>query len=195
MLDSGIAFAHRTTVFLALLGVAVAGSGCRRANDSSQTQPAPGTAATTDEVSKGEENAGWTLVDNRRMKLSDYRGQAVLLDFYATWCIPCRAEAPHLVALQKRYGGEGLRIIGLNVGGPDDRKEVPAFVKEFGIEYPQAFPDEELEQSYIGDYDAIPQSFVFDRNGRLVKRFIGYDRSFDSQIERAVQASLASRAE
>jgi hypothetical protein len=99
------------------------------------------------------------------------------------------------VALQKRYGPEGLQIIGLNVGGADDRAQVPAFVKEFGIEFPQAFPDDELEQSYIGDYDAIPQSFVFDRNGRLVKRFIGYDPSFDSQIEHAIQTSLALGAE
>ncbi len=187
---------HATLLFAVLATLVLAGSACKRSIKSSESQPTPESAGPNAGASSVSDNAaGWTLLDSRRMRLSDYRGHAVLLDFYATWCIPCRAEAPHLVALQKRYGPEGLQIIGLNVGGPDDLKQVPAFVKEFGIAYPQAFPDDELSQAYLGDYDAIPQSFVFDRHGRLVKRFIGYDPSFDAQIENAIQTSLASGAE
>ena len=85
--------------------------------------------------------------------------------------------------------------MGLNVGGPDDRQVVPAFVKDFGIEYPQGFPDDQLAEGYMGNYDAIPQSFVFDRNGRLVKRFIGYDPSVDGELERVVKISLSSGTE
>src|SRR3977135_1751772 len=89
-------------------------------------------------------HGGWTLDNNKRAQLADYKGKVVVLDFYATWCEPCRAETPHLVNLQKQYGDKGLQVIGLNVGGDDDRAQVPGFVKEFGIQYPLAYPDDDL---------------------------------------------------
>src|SRR4051794_20662299 len=75
---------------------------------------------------------GWVQDNNQRAKLADYKGKVVVLDFYATWCEPCRAETPHLVNLQKQYGDKGLQVIGLNVGGDDDRAQVPGFATEFG---------------------------------------------------------------
>ncbi len=136
--------------------------------------------------------AGWTLDNNRRAKLSDYKGKVVVLDFYATWCEPCRAETPRLVELQRQYAAQGLQVIGLNVGGEEDREQVPEFAKQFGIPYPLAFPDDELADGYLGDNQNIPQSFVFDRNGNMVKRFIGYSESSGGELERVVKASLTS---
>ena len=138
---------------------------------------------------------GFTLLDNRRMRLSDYLGQVVVLDFYATWCPPCREGTPHLVALQKRYGPQGLHVIGLNVGGPEDRNKVPAYVEEFKIQYTLGFPDPQLTQNYLSDDDRIPQAFVFDRKGRLVKRFISYDNTMPAELERVVQTALDTEAE
>ena len=137
-------------------------------------------------------NAGWTLDNNQRATLSDYKGKVVLLDFYATWCEPCRAETPRLVELQRQYAAQGLQVIGLNVGGKDDREEVPAYAKQFGIQYPFAFPDDEFTDSFLRDTLNIPQAFVFDRNGELVKRFIGYSDSSGAEFERVVKASLAA---
>jgi thiol-disulfide isomerase/thioredoxin len=134
----------------------------------------------------------WTLENSQRAKLSDYKGKVVLLDFYATWCEPCRAETPHLVQLQKQYAEQGLQVIGLNVGGEDDREEVPNYKKEFGIQYPLAFPDDELADAYLEDNQNIPQSFVFDRSGTLVKRFIGYSNSSGVELERVVKAAVSS---
>lgn len=139
----------------------------------------------------GETGRGFTLLDNRRMKLSDYAGQVVVLDFYATWCPPCRAETPHLVQLQRRYGPKGLRIIGLNVGGPDDRDKVPGFIEEYGIQYTLAFPDEGMTELYLSDDDSIPQAYIFDRQGRLVKRFISFDESVPAEMESVIQKALA----
>src|SRR5712692_1972785 len=116
------------------------------------------------------ETGGWTLDNNQRAKLADYKGKVVVLDFYATWCEPCRAETPRLVELQRQYAAQGLQVIGLNVGGEDDREQVPAYAKEFGIQYPLAFPDDELADGYLADNQNIPQAFVFDRNGNMVKR-------------------------
>ena len=136
--------------------------------------------------------AGWTVGNNQRARLSDYKGKVVVLDFYATWCEPCRAETPRLVQMQRQYADQGLQIIGLNVGGADDRKEVPAFVKQFGIQYPLAIPDEELADAYLGDNQNIPQAFVFDRNGNMIKRFVGYSKNSGVELERVVKASLTS---
>jgi thiol-disulfide isomerase/thioredoxin len=70
--------------------------------------------------------------NNQAAKLSDYKGKVVVLDFYATWCEPCRAETPRLVQMQKDYGQSGLQVIGLNVGGDDHREKVPALPKSLG---------------------------------------------------------------
>jgi thiol-disulfide isomerase/thioredoxin len=133
---------------------------------------------------------GWTLADNQRAHLSDYKGKVVLLDFYATWCEPCRAETPRLVELHKQFANQGLQVIGLNVGGADDRAQVPNFQKEFGIQYPLAFPDDALADSYLGDNQTIPQAFLLDRNGNIVKRFIGYSENSGAELEQMVKTSL-----
>jgi thiol-disulfide isomerase/thioredoxin len=135
---------------------------------------------------------GWTLTNDKHIRLSDYQNKVVVLDFYATWCEPCRDSIPHLVDLQKRYGPQGLQIVGLNLGGQDDYDKVPEFAREFHIQYPLGIPDPELENLYIND-DAIPQTFVIDRQGQLLKHFVGYDDSMGEELERAIQSSLGSR--
>ncbi|SRR6266404_1204124 len=135
---------------------------------------------------------GWTLANNQRMTLANYKGKVVLLDFYATWCEPCRAETPQLVRLQQQYADQGFQIIGLNVGGEDDRAEVPAYAKEFSIQYPMGFPEDELVDDYLSDNQSIPQAFVFDRSGNLVKRFVGYSEDSGAEIERVIKSSITS---
>jgi len=131
----------------------------------------------------------WT-VDAERRAVSDYKGKVVVLDFYATWCEPCRAETPRLVQLQRTYGESGLQIIGLNVGGDEDRAEVPGFAKEFGVTYPLGFPDDDLVDRYLKDVQDIPQTFVFNRNGDLVKRFVGYNLTSSAQLEDVIKQAL-----
>ena len=137
---------------------------------------------------------GWTIASDQHVRLSDYQNKVVVLDFYATWCEPCRDSIPHLVALQQRYGPEGLQVIGLNVGGGADLEEVPAFAREFHIQYQLGNPDQELANLYMGDEGAIPLTVVLDRQGRQVKRFVGYDESVDQELEEIIQKSLAVRA-
>lgn len=133
---------------------------------------------------------GWSLVGGRRATLADFRGQVLVLDFYATWCTPCRQSIPHLSELQRHSGTQGLQVVGLNVGGPDDRVKVAAFAAEFNIPYPLGFPDEPLSDLFLSDDDSIPQTFVFNRSGQLVKRFIGYDDSMPKELERVIQSAL-----
>jgi thiol-disulfide isomerase/thioredoxin len=133
-------------------------------------------------------------INNQRMTLDNFKGKVVVLDFYATWCEPCRAETPHLVKLQQQYSNQGLQIIGLNVGGEDDRDKVPAYAKEFSIQYLLGFPDDDFADQFLGDNQNIPQSFLFDRNGDLIKRFIGYDETAGAELERLVQGALAAKS-
>ena len=139
-------------------------------------------------------NLGWTTDGGQRSVFSNFRGKVLVLDFYATWCAPCRRSIPHLVEMQKKFADQGLQVIGLNVGGPDDLKDVPAFAQEFGIQYPLAIPDDELVSFLMSDSDAIPQTFVFDREGKLTERLIGYGPSAAERIDNAVAAALQTPA-
>ena len=87
-----------------------------------------------------------------------------------------------------------MRVVGLNVGGPDDEREVPAFAKEFGIQYTLAKPDEQLVSFLMADIDVIPQTFVFDRQGKLVKRLIGFGKGSGKELDQAVETALQSPA-
>lgn len=135
-------------------------------------------------------NLGWKLADGKHALFSEYKGKVLVLDFYATWCNPCRKSVPHLIGLHEKYKDQGLQVIGLNVGGPGDEEKVPGFAKELGIQYPLAIPDEELVMFLLSDHDGIPQTFIFDRNGLLVDRLIGFGESSGAQIDSAVELAL-----
>lgn len=109
--------------------------------------------------------------DGKTVKLSDYKGKVRIVDFWATWCPPCRGEIPHFVSLQKQFGKKGLQVIGLSVDreGPE---VVNKFAKEQGINYVSLMADEKV----IGDYGGIrgiPTTFVIDRDGNIVKKYVG----------------------
>lgn len=144
--------------------------------------------AKPDDASLG--SSFWATLDGRRASPSDYQGKVLVLDFWATYCPPCREETPHLVEMQRRYESKGLQIVGLNVGGEDDRPKVPGFVAEFGIQYPLGYPDDAMNELYFSDNDVIPQTYVFDRKGRLLKRFVGYDSTVPAELENVIKAAL-----
>jgi thiol-disulfide isomerase/thioredoxin len=169
-------------------------SSSNNANTSVASGP-PGTAFPMPPTNGGTiNNLGWTFERGRRNQFGDFKGKVLVLDFYATWCDPCRRSVPHLIELQKKYEDQGLHVIGLNVGGPDDEARVPDFAKQYGIQYTLAQPDEELVTLLLGNTDAIPQTFVFDRQGQLARRLIGYGENGGQQIDSAVEAALKTPA-
>ena len=139
-------------------------------------------------------NMGWTDSDGKHSLFSEYKGKVLVLDYYATWCTPCRKSVPHLIGLQKKHGDEGLQVIGLNVGGPEDLEKVPGFARELGIQYPLAVPDEDLVAFMLSDESSIPQTFVFDREGLLVERVIGFSAAAGARIDAAVENALKATA-
>jgi len=127
----------------------------------------------------------WKLTDlnGKRVSLSDFSGKVVILDFWATWCMPCRIEIPHFVELQKQYGAKGLAVIGVSLDeqGPD---VVKRFVKQVGVNYPILIGNEKIAEKY-GGIVALPTTFVIDRKGRIVSQHIGYDDKavFEKEIQ------------
>ena len=135
--------------------------------------------------SKNIENLGWTLFDGRAQKLSEFKGKVLVLDFWATYCEPCIREIPHLVELQNKYAD--LKVIGLHVGGDEDKPKVPAFVERLKINYVLAYPEDELSYVLLGNDNSIPQTIVFDRDGKLIKRFVGFDEIIKAELDEAVE--------
>src|SRR5579859_3822317 len=109
-------------------------------------------------------------LDGKPLRLSDAHGKVVLLNFWATWCGPCRAEIPDLIALQQKYKDQ-LQIIGLTVDD-DDASVVKQVVAETHINYPVAMASPEVRLLY-GGIAALPTSFVLDAQGRVVQKHEG----------------------
>jgi len=132
----------------------------------------------------------WTSSDDRVQKLSDLAGKAVILDFWATYCEPCRREIPHLNSLIAKYGADNLVVVGLNVGGQDDLPEIPKFIASTKIDYPIAFPETELSRFIFSDRDDIPQTLVIDRNGKIVKKVVGFSPAIQTELDAAVEQAV-----
>jgi thiol-disulfide isomerase/thioredoxin len=109
-------------------------------------------------------------LDGKPLNLADSHGKVVLLNFWATWCGPCRAEIPDLVALQNKYK-DRLQILGLVVDD-DDQDAIKSFVADIGINYPVAVAGDDVRFQY-GGIAALPTSFVLDAEGRVVQKHEG----------------------
>ncbi len=109
--------------------------------------------------------------DGKKLKLSDYKGKVVILDFWATWCPPCRKGIPDLVELKKKYGSKGFEIIGISVD-QETKPDVVPFIKDYGINYPVVYGNTNVYQQY-GGIRAIPTSFIIDKEGKIVASYEG----------------------
>ena len=135
----------------------------------------------------------WTgRTDGNVQKVKDLKGKVVILDFWATYCPPCIEEIPHLMELQAKYGDD-LRVIGLNVGGEEDRPKIPAFVERLKITYPLGYPEDALTGYVFGQDSAIPQTAIFDRNGKLVKKITGFGPSIKTDLDQTIAAEIDKR--
>ncbi|WP_352431226.1 TlpA disulfide reductase family protein [Pyrinomonas sp.] len=184
----------KVSLFAALVAAATIACAAERTVDRTPSGPTlPPTSLPMPPVVAESGGRGWMLLDGNRETLAEQAGRVLVLDFYATWCGPCRESTPHLVQLQRRYGPQGLRVVGLNVGGPDDRFKVADFVREFAVQYDLGYPDQALTDLLFASDTRIPQTFIFDRRGQLIQRFVGFDSDVAAKLERAIAQALADR--
>jgi thiol-disulfide isomerase/thioredoxin len=139
---------------------------------------------------------GFTLagLDGKPVTLDGSHGKVVFLNFWATWCGPCRAEVPDLVELQNKYK-ERLQVIGLDVDD-DDPAAVKQFVRENGINYPVVMTPDEVRVEY-GGIPALPTSFLLDTEGRVVQKHVGlWDPAlYETEIRALLGMPIAAKVE
>lgn len=116
-------------------------------------------------------------LDGNPVSSSQFAGKVVVVDFWATWCGPCREEIPGYIALQEKYGKDGLVIVGVSLDRAGPAK-VSDFAKKFGINYTMVMGDAD-EIAGFGDITAIPTTFLIDRDGNIRDRKVGAMKTAD----------------
>lgn len=130
------------------------------------------------------------------IKLSDYSGKVMLVNLWATWCSPCRMETPELVKLNKEFKDRGVEVIGLSTENPEASAEaVSDFVRAYKVEYQIGWAKREVALALMQGRTNIPQSFIIARDGRILKRFIGFNpQSTPPQLKQALEQALAEKS-
>ena len=139
--------------------------------------------------SKPIEEMYWAKFDGQTESLKDLQGKVVVMDFWATYCKPCLEAIPHFVELQKQHAD--LQVIGLHVGGEEDRPKTSMFAEKLKINYTLATPEDALIQFISAGDTAIPQTAIFDKKGILLKKFTGFDANIKAEIDKTIQEALA----
>ena len=154
------------------------------------SKPMPPVVTSNNEVNAG--NLAWRLLNGKKQKIADFRGKVLILDFWATYCPPCEEEIPHLVELSNKHAND-LKVVGLHVGGEDDKSKVAGFVTKYRMTYDLGYPEPALQQFYLQGDTAIPQTLVFDRNGNLIQKFVGFNNQIKADLDNAISAAIAAQ--
>lgn len=133
-------------------------------------------------------NFALTDLQGNTVKLSDLRGKIVVLNFWATWCPPCKQEIPWLVDMQKRYGSQGLQIVGVSMDDGDP-KDVVKFAAANSINYPILIGEDKVADQY-GGIEYLPTTFYIDRNGVVLDRVFGEPQR--EEIEQNIKRAIAT---
>ena len=137
-------------------------------------------------------------INGKKISLSDYKGRVVLINFWATWCGPCRMEIPDLKELKKKYGKRGFEVLGISIS--DKQSMLKKFSDAYDITYPLLYGSSSEMGNIAANYgglQAVPQSFLVDSDGRIVLHFPGailknYDPRSFNMLEQKIVSSLAS---
>ena len=126
------------------------------------------------------------------VRLSDYDGKVIVLNFWATWCPPCREEVPSLIKLQERFGEQGMQVVGVALDEEDAERQVRTFSRTMQINYPVPLDDGSVVEQY-GPLSVIPTTFIMDRKRNIRYYAPGY--LLYEQLEEAVQTLLKEQQE
>ncbi|MGB7553162.1 MAG: TlpA disulfide reductase family protein [Candidatus Korobacteraceae bacterium] len=126
-------------------------------------------------------------LNGQPLNLANYQGKVVLLDFWATWCAPCRDEIPHFVQLQDKYRQQGLQVLGISMD--DGPQPVREFYQQVRMNYPVALGTEKVAEAY-GGVLGLPIAFLIGRDGRIHAKYIGEVNMsvLEQEIETLLQA-------
>lgn len=120
----------------------------------------------------------------------NYRGHVLIIDFFATWCQPCRLSIPHLVEMNRKYGKQGLQILGLSVD-EDGERVVKAFTDEFRVNYPLALAGDPVTVDF--GIRSVPIMYLIDKKGRIAEVYRGYTDEMARSVEQSIKRLLAEK--
>jgi cytochrome c biogenesis protein CcmG/thiol:disulfide interchange protein DsbE len=123
----------------------------------------------------------------QHVTLANYRGHVLVMDFFASWCVPCRQSVPHLANLNRKYGKQGLQILGMSVD--DDGDELKAFISGTKPNYPVTMVNEALQTDY--GLRSVPTIYVISKKGIVAEKFQGYSDQVGQSLESAIKRLLA----
>jgi peroxiredoxin len=142
---------------------------------------------------RGKPAPAFTLVtlDGKKVSLSDYKGRSVLVNFWATWCAPCKVEMPWFEEFNKQYAAQGFVILGLADDVDAGKDAIAKVAQKTGVTYPILLTDGKVQKSYApGGMDYLPMSFYVDRNGVIVEETAGLGSK--DEIEAHIKKTIAS---
>jgi len=181
----------RFIALVIILSYTITTAGCQKGNDSRSTSSLEGNTPSSQLQGDVEKAPDFTLVniEGKNVSLSDYKGKVVIIDFWATWCGPCRRGIPDLIDLQNKYKDK-LAVIGISLDMANTKPKVPDFVNQMGINYPIVYFDDKVINDY-GGINAIPTTFIIDKNGNIVKKIVGlYPKSeIEKQLTELINKS------
>lgn len=140
---------------------------------------------------RGKLAPGFTLKtpDGKKVSLADYKGKAILVNFWATWCAPCKLEMPWLIDMQKQYAAQGFTVLGISEDDPPFA-QVSTFAQKMGVNYPVLIGDDAVGHAY-GGVDGLPTSYYIGRDGKIVVETAGLVSK--SEIEDNIKKILATK--
>ena len=139
------------------------------------------------QIEEGQNAPGFTLqsLKGETVKLKDFKGKIVVLDFWATWCLPCRKSLPELAELNKKYRDKGVVFLGLSIDDPDsyDNQYVAEFKDRYKVSYPVLRAHSNVVADYLGTEDVrIPAFVIIDKKGIVIKKHMGFEQGMLENI-------------
>ncbi|HEX8984408.1 MAG TPA: TlpA disulfide reductase family protein [Bryobacteraceae bacterium] len=179
---------HPKTAAAAVVAVALILGGC--------SQPAGARASRVKPATERKLAPNFSLQDpnGRSVQLADYRGKVVLLNFWATWCGPCKIEVPWFVEFERQHKDQGFAVVGVSMD-EDGWQAVKPFMADMGINYRVLLGNDNIAQIY-GGVDSLPTTFIIDRDGRIAAVHLGLVSKsvYENDLKQLFEASADSRA-
>ena len=129
-------------------------------------------------------------LDNNHFRLADFQGKVIVLNFWATWCGPCRREVPEYEEVRRDFVGRNVEFIALTTDDPGDMDKVNKFVRKTGFGFLLGWADREIARTLMNGQGSIPQTLVIDTNGNFIDHYIGYSPGQGRRLRQALENAL-----